>query len=284
MREQDRQQPRSERENRDYIPGTHKHLQGTIWRWKNPHGKSDQPVLVISNDVFNKSSPEVNCVAINKASSKTGRTSEPIFLGKPAHIQCGKLHTIPKDELVEFEGSVEPSTLANVFAKIRSQLGMGDDRNFELLNNINRTVDELNERQMEIECQMETFSALVEGMERVEGAIGKMVIENVKSPAEAEAVLKESEELKEPKKEKASSNPKKPPVKTTKAKTTTKITAKTPEPPPKAKAARRKYTDDDRAFILNPDTLDEAMMERFGFETKSEAQKLRSYMKSRRGS
>ena len=50
---------------------------------------------------------------------------------------------------------------------------------------------------------------------------------------------------------------------------------------PKESKPRRKYTDEDKDFIVNPDNSIEAIMERFNFETRQEALKVRSYVKSR---
>jgi len=133
------------------IESMDKYIQGSIWHWKNPGEQregvqsGERPVLIISNDIFNKYSYSVNCVSITTV-LKDNPVHEPIFIVRPSHIQCEQIHTVPKSELTEYIGAVPRTTLSNVKAKIRIQFNMGEDRNTETLLEIKKTVEMINRK------------------------------------------------------------------------------------------------------------------------------------------
>ena len=133
------------------IESMDKYIQGSIWHWKNPREQregvqsGERPVLIISNDIFNKHSYSVNCVSITTV-LKDNPVHEPIFIVKPSHIQCEQIHTVAKSELTEYIGSVPRTTLSNVKAKIRIQFNMGEDRNTETLLEIKKMVEIINRK------------------------------------------------------------------------------------------------------------------------------------------
>jgi mRNA-degrading endonuclease toxin of MazEF toxin-antitoxin module len=133
------------------IEGVNKYVQGSIWHWANRGIQRDsvqygeRPVLVISNDAFNKRSSVVNCVSVTTM-LKESPVHEPIYLVKHSHIQCEQIHTIPKEELTEFFGNVPNSTLSNVKSKLRIQFAMNEDRSAELLLEIRKNIDMVNKK------------------------------------------------------------------------------------------------------------------------------------------
>ena len=237
------------RERREHIEGVHKYLQGSIWHWRNPNSNvregvqaGSRPVLVISNDIFNKYSPVVNCVSIT-TNIKNSRVHEPVFITRPSHIQCEQIHTVSKEELNEYLGTVEHSTMSNVKAKLKIQFGMGEDRHLELLSDIKSIVDDISKKQDE--------------------ASELLVDEAVKTTNQngaSEILAPAPNTPKQAAKPKQQSSPK-------------------PQKENKPKQTHRKYTDEDRAFILDTNNTTADLMERFGYKDKVAANSARTYMR-----
>jgi len=234
------------RERREHIEGVNKFLQGSIWHWKNPNSTvregvqaGSRPVLIISNDIFNKFSPVVNCVSIT-TNIKNSRVHEPVFITRPSHIQCEQIHTISKEELVEYLGTVEHSTMSNVKAKLKIQFGMGDDRHLELLAEVRSIVDDISRKIISSEDDEADVLAPAPNVPTQDA-----------KPNQSSALKKADKPEKD---------------------TISKKTGK-------SKQVHRKYTDEDRAFILDRSNSTADLMERFGYKDKIAANSARTYIR-----
>jgi len=117
------------------IEATMKHIQGSVWHWDNRNLKKDgvqsseRPVLIISNDNFNKHSSAVNRLSITTV-LKDSPVHEPIYIATDSHIQCELIRTIPKAVLIGYIGAIPATTLLNVKAKLKIQFDIVEDENF----------------------------------------------------------------------------------------------------------------------------------------------------------
>ena len=75
------------------------------------------------------------------------------------------------------------------------------------------------------------------------------------------------------------SNSKKPTPKNSKAKATEPPPPPSTDKPSEKKKAYRRYTDEDREFILNPDTPIEAIMERYGIDKKHSVYGVKAHLR-----
>jgi len=293
----DNKDNRDNKERREHMEGINKFLHGTIWLWNNPAERKegvqagDRPVLIISNDTFNKFSRAVNCVSITTI-LKQSRVHEPVYITRPSHIQCEQLHTIPKDELIEYYGKVEPSTLSNVKAKIRIQFDMGEDRNSDTIAEIRKIVGLINNRlndknagQDEAINDTKNLEELLEKsrienlsiLKSLEKAFGLLLDETGKvasalgriSGVDVQGDVQSSENILALPESKNQSRKSNQPI------TEKLVTTKTPT----TKTTRNKYTHEDMQFIVDSNNSIEAIMKRYSFTKKQSAYAARSYAK-----
>jgi len=132
-----------------------KFVHGSIWKWETDKFQNEEykkgvqskgrPVLIVSNDDFNLSSPVVNCFTISSTLNNSP-VHVPIILDNTSHIQCEQWHTVPKTELSYYMGFASPLIMSNVKEKIKLQCDMNRDMSIEILTSIKASVDGLAER------------------------------------------------------------------------------------------------------------------------------------------
>ena len=257
------------------IESVNKFVQGTVWNWENRRPQvqgvqsGKRPVLIISNDIFNKRSYVVNCVSITGV-LKDSPVHEPVFINKDSHIQCEQIHTINKDDLHEYIGAVPNSTMMNVKAKLRIQFDMAEDRNLQLLtsikNNVENLVRKLEEstastdspQTLPLEDPADILKNIHDMEERLVGQFSEMkkIIYSVPSSDSANRESNTSGEHK--------------------ASRTTAKAAKATAPATPGKKNYRRYTEDDKKFILDKNQPIEAVMERYGYSSKQQVHQVRA--------
>jgi len=259
----------------------HKYVQGSVWHWNNSRiydyggvRAKERPAIVVSNNTFNSFSPVVNVVTVTGI-LKESPTHIPFFVSKDSHIQCEQIHTVPKEELLSFRGLISSNLLTQLQAKLKFQFGIGDDNNAELLNIINRQIDGMGRKlNMVFSDVSASVDLLLEqaqkgfGLPAVEEDFLKVVLDLhssvnvIADKVAAISVLQPSAAVQNP------------------------LDA-APEESPAAENSiqlrpgqkRRRYTSEEKAFIADPNTSIEAVVERFGFTTESAAQKMIRYFR-----
>jgi mRNA interferase MazF len=264
-------------ENIHGLPTINKYTQGSVWKWVNTSEKregtqsGERPVLIISNDSFNNFSPSVNCVSITGV-LKESPVHVPLHITKDSHIQCEQIHTVPKTELADFIGLVPASTLTNVKAKLRIQLDLNTDKNIELFSVIKSKIDELSKK---IDSEMiETIWSSLEslhnkadkgfGIPEIEDEFVRLMIELHKS---VEAVASDVKKLKD-----AGNDVKQA---SEIAESDLKIE---PSSHDTNRKKRRKYSDEDKQFIADPNNSIDDIVKRFNFDRGS-VYSIRAYFK-----
>ncbi|MCL2415333.1 MAG: type II toxin-antitoxin system PemK/MazF family toxin [Defluviitaleaceae bacterium] len=133
------------------IETANKFVNGSIWHWDNQRNQTEgvqsgqRPILIISNNTFNRFSASVNCLSIT-TNLKDSPVHVPIMLSRQSHIQCEQVHTVSKSELTEYLGTAPHITMSYVNEKLKLQLSMNDDRHTELLLQIKDDMDALNKK------------------------------------------------------------------------------------------------------------------------------------------
>ena len=89
-----------------------------------------RPVIVVSNNMFNKTSNYVNVVPI---SSRIKRLDLPChaYLGKEitgsdSMVMCEHYYTVPADELSDYIGTLSKFQMKKIDKAIKCQLGLGE--------------------------------------------------------------------------------------------------------------------------------------------------------------
>ena len=254
-----------------------KYVQGSIWHWNNKRELipgvqgMDRPVLIISNDRFNESSAVVTCATIT-TTLYDSPVHVPIHITADCHIQCEQIQVISKEELGNFKGLVPESVMAQVKEKLKIQFNIGADRNTDILLGITKQIASLDKRVTNVVNDVNaSVSLLLEQAERgfglpnVETDFLKLVLDMNSS---MEKIAAEVEKIK------AAPTP---------------VQSHTDEPEPiacliKSRAGQkhRRYTDEEKAFITDPATTVEAIMERFDFDRPT-ALKTKNYFIKRGG-
>lgn len=243
-----------------------KYAQGTVWQWSQSEvvryeegvQAGTRPVLIISNNTFNTHSSSVNCVTITSV-LKESPVHVPLQLSMLSHIQCEQVHTVPKKDLHNFKGIVSPATMEEVKAKLKFQLNMVDDKNSDLLKDIDNKLRQLNDEVkmgfVNSEKEMYTISILKELLLQVnhmkKDFVGLFQATSLRNQSHVAEV--------------ASIEEAKPVLKAVKKK--------------KSKLSGKRYSAEERAFILDESNSLDTLIDRFGFRDKHAAYKTRYYFK-----
>lgn len=106
---------------------TPKYSRGSIWYFEDTtdtyeHGilAGSRPVLIISNDKFNKYSNIVNCLPIT-TSIKRSPVHIGIVLEKASQIQCEQIYTVNQSRLTKFIGNLDSNKMQEVERKLLFQ-------------------------------------------------------------------------------------------------------------------------------------------------------------------
>lgn len=264
-----------------------RYVQGTVWHWsrgtndrfeKGVQG-DDRPVLVISNNVFNMSSPAVNCLTITSV-LKDSPVHVPVHLYQPSHIQCEQIHTIRKQNLVHYKGTVSENTLKEVKEKLKFQLNI-DNNLFNDVNNIDATLkDILEEIRLGLKDSKRDMYmvSLIRDLLASQANLTKQFITFTNS----HHVLDEPEVFDEPQ-EASGSQPQDGLDLVSFSKQTPIAMDSINEEKQEIKKKReyRKYTDEDILFIVDEGNTPEDIMNRFGLDDKTSAYNLRNRMKKK---
>jgi len=279
------------------IDGLNKYLHGTVWVWPTPNDKNNiRLALVISDSRANMHSSTVNCVAV-ESGKKNEYINVPLNMEKEYQIRCDQIHTVPKEDLTEYAGALSPDILAAVKAKIRVHFNMDEDTRADL--------------RKAVAGITETLTKIVEeGDKGAQGAwtataATSTVADTAEQAYEAPAALKQDnspqdndsasdvdnkpEQLPEPEPEpvqvpeKTSESFSEPP-KSSDNKGRKKSNKKSDEKatPISGKTGKpvrtmRKYTEEDKQFLVDPNNTTDDIMKRFDFDDKKQVHGARTY-------
>ncbi len=243
--------------------GLNAYVQGSVWMWPK-NGAADRPgvqssgrpVLIVSNNAFNQFSPVVNCLTIT-SNTRYGQMHVPVMIDVLSHIQCEQIHTINKGELTAYRGMVSAKTLGSVKDKLGMQFDLNEDRSFELLNSVVRGVEALN--------------AKVDGVLESSGPdIDAEAAENIQAYT-PESAQKDSEPAEDDAQEDKDHGMVPEPENIEKSEHGTSK----PE-----KNKRRKYSEEDKLFIVDGANSIASIVDRFGLKDKRAAYGIRKYFRT----
>lgn len=249
-----------------------KFVHGSIWKWETDKFQDEEykkgvqskgrPVLIISNDSFNLSSPVVNCFTISSTLNNSP-VHVPIILDNTSHIQCEQWHTVPKTELSYYMGFASPLIMSNVKEKIKLQCDMYRDMSVEILTSIKASVDGLAEQ-----------AAKGFGLPDTENDILKIMtnIGNLFEVIKTELVDLKSNIKQGDSEDKNGIN---------------QVIAEREEKPvnsgdKKQRKKRRVYSDEDINYLLDENNTPEMIMSKLNFKDKATVQKMQYYFKKKR--
>ena len=264
-----------------------RYAHGTVWHWRNNSQykagvqAGDRPVLIISNNAFNKNSTVVNCVTITSV-LKDSPVHVPLNVSRASHVQCEQIHTVTKDELSRYIGVVSNATLQDVKAKLRLQLGMrksgnstffeDEKRNLERLCSIdNIPILGLYKTHLNIMLDKaekgltipETESRILQLMFELNSHIVKVAVESLKlrqshvSITDTSIMHAGESTLKRASLDKDSTVVK------------------------NADSSRKRYLEEDVKFITDENNSISMLMERYNFKDRASACKARSYLRKK---
>ena len=271
-----------------------KHAQGSIWYW-NGYGNSERydkgvqqnarPVLIVSNNTFNNHSPCVNCVTITSV-LKDSPVHILIDLDVESHIQCEQLHTISKQNLINYKGTVTDTVFADVKRKLKFQLNIRD-RDSDMLSELNSKITDIAEeirhgfKNAEKDGYIiNIMSEFLLSMSAIKNDISALVSRNT-SPASAgsnDITDGDSLDVSETVPETQPSQEGKEAVATEKRRYKPKK-----ETEKREKAKHHSYAPDEIEFVLNKENSAQDVKDMFGLTDIKAAYRLRAYINRRHG-
>jgi len=259
------------------MESTIKFTQGTIWHWGNKGEQragvqsGERPVLIVSNNTFNKHSPVVNCVCITSV-LKDSPVHVPLHVNRDSHIQCEQIHTISKEDLQNYIGTASAATMNMVKEKLRFQFDMTSDNNTAILNSIKKSVEGL-EKSVKMPPDLTAIKASVDALcAKAEKGFGVPEIEDtfLQLVADLHKIVtngKSGEVLPAPSNNRYDES----------------HVIRNVRPYDSGKQTRRNYSEEDKKFILDKRNSTEVIMKKYGFKDKKSVFATRAYFKRKKG-